>query len=261
MKNDSPVALVTGSGKERIGNHIARELAAAGYRIVIHYHQSETPARQTVEQLGADGFEAIPLKADLTDEEEVRRLLADIFEAFGQLDVLVCSAAIWRPTPLEELGAKELRQHWETNSLSTFLCAKHAGQIMVAQQQGGCIITIGDWATARPYPNYAAYLASKGSIPTITRILAVELARRNPRVRVNCILPGPVMLPAELSEQEKEAVIAATLLKREGTSGHIAHAVRFLIENDFICEPKGTVQVKGKGPMTVWTLQTARPLN
>jgi len=95
-------------------------------------------------------------------------------------------------------------------------------------------VTIGDWATARPYPNYPAYFVSKGAIPTITRMLAVELSRRNPAVRVNCILPGPVMLPEDLSQAEVKGAIAGTLLKRAGSPENIAHAVLFLVENDFV---------------------------
>ena len=68
----------------------------------------------------------------------------------------------------------------------------------------------------------------------MTRTLAVELARRNPRVRVNCILPGPVMLPENLSPEERHEAIAGTLLRREGTPEHVAHAVVFLVENDFV---------------------------
>ena len=62
----------------------------------------------------------------------------------------------------------------------------------------------------------------------------VELAARNPRIRVNCILPGPVMLPDDIGEHERRSVIAGTLVKRLGTPEHVAHAVLFLVENDFI---------------------------
>src|SRR5205814_9564567 len=95
-------------------------------------------------------------------------------------------------------------------------------------------VTLGDWAVARPYRNYAAYLPSKGAIPTITRTLAVELGTRNPRVRVNCILPGPVMLPPDMPQAEREQSINATLVKREGTPQHIAQAVLFLVDNDCV---------------------------
>jgi pteridine reductase len=105
---------------------------------------------------------------------------------------------------------------------------------MVRQPEGGCIVTLGDWAIARPYLHYAAYFPSKGAIPTLTRTLAVELGVRNPRVRVNCILPGPVMLPPDLPEAERQQAINATLVKREGSAEHVAHAVLFLIDNDFV---------------------------
>ena len=105
---------------------------------------------------------------------------------------------------------------------------------MIRQSEGGCIINIGDWAVARPYLNYAAYFPSKGAIPTLTRCLAVELGSRNPKVRVNCILPGPVMLPPDLPEAERQQAIDATLVKREGRPENIAQAAIALIDNDFI---------------------------
>src|SRR5437879_7931063 len=105
---------------------------------------------------------------------------------------------------------------------------------MVRQSEGGCIVTLGDWAVARPYRNYAAYFPSKGAIPTLTRTLAVELGTRNPRVRVNCILPGPVMMPPELPESERQQAIHATLTQREGRPDHVAQAVLFLLADDFI---------------------------
>ena len=68
----------------------------------------------------------------------------------------------------------------------------------------------------------------------MTRSLAVEFASRNPQVRVNCVMPGPVLLPPDLSAEEREHVIAGTLVKREGSPEHVAHAVLFLLENDFV---------------------------
>ncbi len=136
--------------------------------------------------------------------------------------------------PLETTTADHLRAAWEVDVLATFLCCQRAGAVMVRQPEGGSIVTIGDWAVARPYPDYAAYLTAKGSIPAMTRVFAVELARRNPAVRVNCILPGPVMLPPDLPAKEREAAIAGTLVRREGRPEHVAHAVLFLIENDFV---------------------------
>jgi pteridine reductase len=105
---------------------------------------------------------------------------------------------------------------------------------MVKQPEGGSIINFGDWAIDRPYINYAAYFPSKGAIPTLTRCLAVELGSRNPRVRVNCIMPGPVMVPADLSAAERELSINATLVKREGKPENVVQAVLHFIDNDFV---------------------------
>ncbi|MEO8497009.1 MAG: SDR family oxidoreductase, partial [Planctomycetota bacterium] len=86
----------------------------------------------------------------------------------------------------------------------------------------------------RPYMDHAAYFPSKGAIPTLTRNLAVELASRNPHVRVNAILPGPAMLPEGLPESTQQAAIDGTLVKLAGSPRYIADAAVFLIEHEFI---------------------------
>jgi pteridine reductase len=231
---DHPVALVTGSGAKRVGNVVARALAARGFNLVLHANRSVQEAEETVEDVRRAGGQAIALSADLTNEAAARKLVDDAHQHFGRLDVLVNCAAIWRRVPLEKVTADEVRRNFEINTLATFICSQQAGLKMAAQPTGGVIINIGDWAVARPYLNYAAYFPSKGAIPALTRDLAVELAAHNPRVRVNAILPGPVMLPPDLPAAEREKSIAGTLVKREGSPQHIAHAVLFLIENDFV---------------------------
>ena len=105
---------------------------------------------------------------------------------------------------------------------------------MAAQPSGGSIITVGDWSVERPYKDYLAYFISKGAIPTMTRALAVDLADRNPKVRVNCIHPGPVLFPEGLSEAERQQIIDATLLKQANCPEAVHQAVQFFIENEFI---------------------------
>lgn len=229
-----PVALVTGSGKQRVGWHVADALAERGYNLAIHYRSSAQEAAETVAHIQSRGVQAIPLHADLTDEVQVQGLIQRVLEHFGRINVLANCAAIWKSKKLEEIRAADVRLHFETNLLGTFLCCQQAGLAMIRQSEGGCIITIGDWAVARPYLNYAAYFPSKGAIPTLTRCLAVELASRNPKIRVNCILPGPVMLPPDLPHAERQQAIDATLVKREGRPENIAQAVLALIENDFV---------------------------
>jgi len=228
------VALITGSGKRRVGNSVAAALAARGYSIAVHFNRSAEEAERTVAELNERGADAAAFQADMAVEADVERLFDQAAERFGRLDVLVTAAALWEPRPLEEVTAADVRRQFDVNTLGTFLCCRRAGLLMAEQAEGGVIVTVGDWATQRPYADYSAYFASKGAIPTITRTMAVELARRNPNVRVNCILPGPVMLPSDLSEMETKGAIAGTLLKRAGRPENVAQAVVFLVENDFV---------------------------
>jgi pteridine reductase len=231
---DPKIALVTGSGKQRVGWFVAEALARAGYQIAVHYNRSAAAAEETVRQLRELHVEAVALQADLSDTVAVRRLVDGVLERFGRIDALVNCAAIWERKRLEDVTPDDVRRHFEVNALGTFFCCQHAGLAMVRQSEGGCIVTVGDWAVARPYLDYAAYFLSKGAIPDLTRCLAVELGTRNPRVRVNCVLPGPVMLPPDMSDAERRHVIDATLVKREGTPEHVADAVLFLLHNDFV---------------------------
>ncbi len=227
------VALVTG-GARRVGAVVARALAARGYAVAIHCHGSLAEGRRLAEEFSAAGTPSLAVTANLRDEGPVRAMVHRVADHFGRIDAVVTCAAIWVPGRLEEVTADDLRAHFDVNCVGTFLVAQEAGSVMVDQPDGGGIVTVGDWAVARPYPEYAAYFPSKGAIPTLTRSLAVELARRNPRIRVNCVLPGPVLLPPDLDPTERAAAIAGTLVKREGTPEHVAHAVLFLLENDFV---------------------------
>jgi pteridine reductase len=230
----SRVALVTGSGKQRIGWHVARALASRGCAIGVHYLSSADSAHTAVQTLRDSGVDARAFRADLSVEGDARGLVRAVVDSFGRIDVLVNAAAIWGSKPFDAVTADDLRKNFDVNVLATFVCAQEAGLAMVKQPEGGCIINFGDWAEARPYTGYAAYFASKGAIPALTRCLAVELGTRNPRVRVNCILPGPVMMPEDVPETERQSVINSTLAKREGTPENVCQAVVALVENDYI---------------------------
>lgn len=228
------VALVTGSGKKRVGAVVADALARRGFAVAVHYRNSAAEAAETAAELRAHGVEAEPFRADLTDEIAVRQLVRDVLARFGRVDVLVNCAGSWQAKPLEAVTAADVRHQFDTNTLGTFVCSQQVGLAMVGQPEGGLIVTLGDWAVARPYTGYAAYFASKGAVPALTRCLAVELGTRNPNVRVNCIHPGPVFLPPDMREEVRQQVVAATLVKREGSPHHIAQAVLFFLDCDFV---------------------------
>lgn len=230
---DRPVALVTGAGR-RVGLGIAQALAERGYRLVLHANSSIAEAERIAAELTAAGSESIALAADLRDAAATRAMVAHAAAHFGRLDALVNSAAIWDAKPLEQVTPDDVRENFEINALGTFVCAREAGLVMAAQASGGAIVNIGDWAIGRPYPDHAAYFIAKGTIPTLTRMLAVELGMRNPRVRVNAVLPGPVLMPEGMSPAERRKTTDATLAKREGTVSELAAAILLLLENAFI---------------------------
>ena len=163
------VALVTGSGKKRVGSVVAEALARRGYAIAVHYRSSATEAEETATALRSHGVEVGVFPADLTDEKAVRGMVRDVLSRFGRIDVLVNCAAVWKSKKLEDVTAADVRLHFDTNALGTFLCCQHAGLAMTSQPDGGAIVNIGDWAEVRPYPGYAAYFPSKGAVTAITR--------------------------------------------------------------------------------------------
>jgi NAD(P)-dependent dehydrogenase (short-subunit alcohol dehydrogenase family) len=231
----APVALVTGSGAPRVGRAIAVELAQHGCRVALHANTSGEQAQQAADRLRDQFGQPTLVTCGAVEEDGVaERLVEETRQAFGRLDILVNSAAIWWPTPLEKVTAAELRRYFDVNTVGSFLCARAAGEVMSRQPQGGSIVNLGDWATVRPYLDHAAYFPSKGSIDVMTRSLAVELATRHRRLRVNCIKPGPVLLAEDVGDRRREKLCASTLSGEIGTAEHVAHAVRFLCENTFV---------------------------
>lgn len=229
-----PVAWVTGSGAKRVGHSIAHAFALAGYRIVLHANQSIDSANAYADELQSRGTDAMVVQGPVNDAEFAPQAVQQIVERFGRLDVLVNSAAIWDWTPFEDISEGDIRRQFEVNTLGTFLCSRSAGLHMVTQPSGGAILLIGDWAVHRPYRHFAPYFVGKGSIETMTRSLAVELAARNPNIRVNAILPGPVMLDASISADAAERIRQQSLLKRHGTPSDVANAAIFLAQQPFI---------------------------
>ena len=232
--SEKRVALVTGSGKKRVGWHIADALAGRGFNIAVHYRTSANEAAETVEHLRSRDVEAEAFQADLAEESAVRDLVRGAQDHFGRLDVMVNCAAVYNAKRLEDVTAADVRHNFEVNLLGTFLCAQQAGLAMVRQPEGGCIVNFSDWALTRPYLNYSPYFVSKGAVPALTRCLAVELGTRNPRVRVNCVLPGPVLFPPDMHEAERTEAIRSTLTQREGQPHNVAAAVLFFVANDFV---------------------------
>jgi NAD(P)-dependent dehydrogenase (short-subunit alcohol dehydrogenase family) len=223
-------ALVTGAAK-RIGRAIALAMAGRGMDIVVHYKNSAPEARATGLAVEGLGRRAVVVQADLAQQEEVEALADRATQAFGKIDVLVNSAALFYRTPLEKITAQEWEQFLRVNLTGPFLLARRVGLEMRRRGEGK-IINVADVAGLAPWADFLPYSVSKGALIALTKGLAKELA---PEVQVNAVAPGSVLLPEEYGDREREAIVRATPLKRIGDPADVANTVLFLLEgSDFI---------------------------
>lgn len=253
---DSPVAFVTGSGVARVGRCIAERFRAAGFRVVLHAHKSVQISQKLLSEWQSDGPAASLVTGDVSDEVQVQKWREEIASRYGRIDVMVNSAAIWEPITLEKATAADFKHFFDVNALGTALTNQQFGLMMTQQTHGGSIVNIGDWSTIRPYHDFAAYFPSKASVVSITQSMAVELATRNPKVRVNAVLPGPVLLAEDVSEQRRKRIIQESLLQREGTPEDVANAAFFLATSPFITG----VSLPVDGGRTIYAGPSADPI-
>jgi len=177
------------------------------------------------------GVRALAVQADVSRNDDVRRLHGEAQAAFGEVEILVNNASIFPKTPIGDLTERQWDESIAVNLKGPFLCCLEFGRRM-AQNGGGVIVNLADWAAFRPYRHYLPYLTAKGGIVTMTKAFAVELA---PTVRVNAIAPGPIAPPLDLTAEEVEEARSGTLLGRWGSAEDIAAAIAFFIEgSDFI---------------------------
>ncbi len=229
MELQGKVALVTGAGK-RLGRAIALALGKHGCHVAVHYRSSEQAAMETAATLQLMGVKAFPFCADLTDEEQVKRLMERVAETFGRLDILVNSAAVFARTPLEQTDAATWRSFMDANLTSVFLCCRYAAKLL-QENEGGVIVNISDTAAFRPWTAFLPYCVSKAGVIALTIGLAKALA---PKVRVNCVALGTVLPPEEFGEEWVHEMSAKTLLQRLGTPEDVVAAVLFCITCDYL---------------------------
>ena len=224
------VALVTG-GAVRLGRAIVLGLLDRGASVAFTHWSSEAEARELEEALVArHGKDRIlSLRCDVADEDEVAAAFEAIDRRFGRLDLLVNNAAIFERAALDEVDLASWQRHLDVNLTGTFLCARAAGTRMRAAGEG-VIVNIGCPSGLRPWPGYLAYSVSKAGVLALTTALAKSLA---PSVRVNAILPGPVLPPESYDDAARERAVARTLLRREGSPDDVVRAVLFAWDSDY----------------------------
>ena len=219
---DGRRALVTGGGV-RVGRAISLALGLAGYRVAVHYRTSQGDAAATVRDLKRMGGRPIAVRADLSRPAEIGSLFEKVDEQLGGLDLLVNNAAIFPRHDALTVSTAEWDEVFAINVRAAFLCSQEAARRMV---DGSSIVNIADTGADEAWPSYVPYIASKAALVSITRGLARAWA---PRIRVNAVAPGPVLLPEDESTLEAERAAAKrTVVGRVGTPEDVAQAVLFL---------------------------------
>jgi NAD(P)-dependent dehydrogenase (short-subunit alcohol dehydrogenase family) len=215
------VALVTG-GAVRVGREIARALADAGADVAIGYHRSAAEARATVRDLERRGVRALALRADLARPREARALVAATVRGLGRLDVLVNNAALFVRTPVLTATPAQFDRLLAVNLRGPFFVSQAAARAM--GRRGGRIVNIADVGAVRAWPGYVPYGVSKAGVLMLTRGLAAALA---PRVQVNAVAPGVVLLPEGFPAAAGRRLAARIPMGRHGRPADVAQAVRF----------------------------------
>lgn len=227
------VALITGAA-HRVGKAIALELARRGVHILVHYHTSSEAATQTVREIKSLGADAFSVQADISTPAGVEAAFAALSEHFDRLNILVNSASLFQQRDLLEVSLQDWQQTLNVNLTAPFLCTQAAAAVMRRNDPaGGVIINILDKGAMDPWPKYPHHSVSKAALLMLTKVSAVSLG---PDIRVNGVIPGPVMKPAgtSMSDEEWAALGRRLPLKRTGNAEDVARAVAYLASETFL---------------------------
>jgi enoyl-[acyl-carrier protein] reductase III len=239
MRFKGKVALVTGSGRG-IGRAIALRLAEEGADLAINFFRNRAPAEETAEAVRELGRQAVIVKANVGEIDDIHNLFDAVETAFGGLDILICNAASGYNRPVMEQRVKGWDWTMNINARSVLFCAQRAAPLMEARG-GGKIVSISSPGSFRVLPEYVVVGASKAALEALTRYLAVELAPSG--IVVNAVSPGIVAtdaishFAATSDDQILPSVAAATPAGRLVTPEDVAAAVSFLCspEAEMIC--------------------------
>jgi 3-oxoacyl-[acyl-carrier protein] reductase len=237
------VALVTGSSRG-LGRATALELAARGHRVAVHYVRSEGPAAEVVAAIAAAGGEAAAFGADVARAEDCRRLLDEVQERLGRIEVLVNNAGITRDTLAMRMKDEDWQAVIDTNLTGAFRLARGVLRGML-KARWGRIVNVASVVALMGNAGQANYVASKAGLIGLTKSLAREVSGRG--VTVNAVAPGFIAsdMTAGLSEALRDAYLQQIPAGRFGEPEDVAKAVAYLASDDAAYVTGQTLSVDG----------------
>ncbi len=228
---ENKVVFVTGSAR-RVGRAIALAFAAQGANLVVHHSspRSADDAESAAEEARNLGRDVIVVSGNQAHSDDVRQMFAAVENHYGRLDVMVNSAAIFKRTDLLDITEEEWDLVMGINLKGPFMLTQHAARLM-QQHDGGVIINISDNSGLNAWASRPHHSISKAGVIMLTQVSALALAPHN--IRVNCVIPGPVLVPADADESVLDEIAAALPVGHIGNPGNIADACMFLAGNDY----------------------------
>jgi 3-oxoacyl-[acyl-carrier protein] reductase len=231
MRLAGKTALVTGAGRG-IGRAIASRLAADGARVIVNYSRSAEQAEALVAEIAGAGGQALAVRADIADLEQVERLFENIRQHVPALDILVNNAGRGSggmPT-LDTSTPQAFEDLFALNTRAPFFVAQLAARMF---NDGGRIVNISSTVTRARVRGLSIYAGSKAALEAFTRIWAAELAPR--QITVNCLLPGMIdtdLIRVNMPPDTVERIGKTIPLGRAGQPADIADVVAFLCSDD-----------------------------